>query len=531
MIKKISIFRKEEKGNISILVLIIGLAVILLTTAMIGYIFRDIGFTEQDKDKLRALNFAESGISNMYLNIDRYYNEDIPIPSSPITGEIEDNGEIQGSFIVDYEYHESGGLSYYVITSKGIDKTGAERTVRVKINVIQQGPTLDIYDYVYTAQTATFSGNYKPVDGPFYTEGDLNLTAGSAILQEYGAGPIVIKGNLYMSGDTTSINPETLSVGGDVVMEGSAKIKGGQVNIAGNLTMSGGTYIDESLESPMIVMGNINMSGSARIGESGRDLTLSCNGTITPWPSNPWAPIYATRDDSLTYTFVDPNYNVATLINEYYSDVQGSALIIPGNLKLEGTETGTFVPYSQSLEGNSLSFTKDASGKYILEVHGNVIINGNLQIGGNSWWPKSVNTTYYKGKGIIYTTGNIKTLTKLIPSNINDFPEYTLLVLISNGKIEFDIFDYWVQPPSCTSPNVYVVAIAAGDLNIYTGIGGAVVIRGTTIAGGIFNANNSFAKVCYEEGISKYLPSELPSSSSGSGGITITKSEWQEVID
>ena len=45
MIKKISIFRKEEKGNISILVLIIGLAVILLTTAMIGYIFRDIGFT------------------------------------------------------------------------------------------------------------------------------------------------------------------------------------------------------------------------------------------------------------------------------------------------------------------------------------------------------------------------------------------------------------------------------------------------------------------------------------------------------
>ena len=523
MIKKISMFRKEEKGNISILVLIIGLAVILLTTAMVGYIFRDIGFTELDKDKLRALNFAESGISNMYLNIDRYYNEGIPIPSSPITGIIEDNGEIQGSFEIDYEYHDNGGLSYYIITSKGIDKSGAERTVRVKINVMQQGPALDIYDYVYTAQTATFSGNYKPVDGPFYTDGNLNLTAGSAILQEYGSGPVIVKGNLYMSGDTTSINPESLSVGGNVEMEGSAKIKGGQVNIAGNLSMSGGTFIDDGLVSPMIVMGNINMSGSARIGESGRELTLSCHGTVTSYP---WTPIYAIRDDSLTYTFVDPGYNVSALISEYYSDVQGSALIIPGNLKLEGTETGTFVPYSQSSGENSLSFTKDASGKYILEVHGNVVINGNLQIGGNSWWPKSVNTTYYKGKGIIYTTGDIKTFTKLIPLNINDFPEDVLLVFVSNGKIEFDIFDYWVQPPSCTGPNIYVVAIAKGNIKMLVG-----VVRGTLIAGGILDINNSFSKVCYEEGISEYLPSELPSSSSGGGGVVITKGEWQEVID
>ncbi|MDD5622067.1 MAG: hypothetical protein PHQ09_02750 [Actinomycetota bacterium] len=524
MMKKISIINKEEKGNISILVLIIGLAVILLTTAMVGYIFRDVGFTEQDKDKLRALNFAESGISNMYLNIDRYYNEGIPIPSSPITGEIEDNGEIQGSFEINYEYHDNGGLSYYIITSKGIDKSGSERTVRVRINVIEAGPELDIYDYVYTSQTVTFGGNYEPVDGPFYTEGDLNVTAGSFISQQYNPGPVVVKGNLNMSGDATIINPDTLSVGGNVVMEGSAKIKGSQVNIAGNLTMSGGTYIDDSLISPMIVMGNINMSGSARIGESGRELILSCPGTVTSYP---WTPIYATRDDSLTYTFVDPVYNVADLINEYYSDVQGSALNIDGNLKLEGTETGPFIPYSRSSGGNSLSFTKDASGKYILEVHGNVIINGNLQIGGNSWWPKSVNTTYYKGKGIIYTTGDIKTFTKLIPLNVNDFPEDTLLVLISNGKIEFDIFDYWVQPPSCSSPNIYVVAIAKGNIKMLVG-----VVRGTLIAGGILDINNAFSKVCFEDDISEYLPSELPGSSSGGGGgVTITKGEWQEVID
>ena len=522
--KKILNFQKEKNGNISILVLVMSLAIILLTTAMIGYIFHDIGFTELDKGKLRALHFAESGISNMHLNIDKFYNEDVDLPSTGYTKDIEDNGEVQGSFLVDYVYNDDNSeFPYYIVTSTGIDKSGVERTVRVKINVILQPATAEIYDYTYTGQTGTFSGNYKPSDGPFYTEGDLYLTAGLAILQEYNSGPIVIKGNLYMSGDATLINLESLSVGGNVVMENSAKIKGGQINIAGNLTMSGGTYIDNSLVSPMIVMGNINMSGSARIGESGRELILSCHGTVTKTGSTP---IYATRDDSLTYTFVDSGYDVAALIDEYWSEVQSSALIITGNLKLEGTETGTFVPYSQFSGENSLSFTKDASGKYILEVHGNVIINGNLQIGGESWSPKSVNITYYTGKGIIYTTGDIKTFTKLIPLNINDFPENALLVFVSNGKIEFDIFDYWVQPPSCSDPNIYVVAIAKGNIKIIKG-----AVRGTLIAGGILDIDNSFSKVCYEEGISEYLPSELPRSSSGGGDIPITSGEWQEIID
>jgi len=526
IIKKIKNFIKDKRGSTFILVLIMGFVVILLTVAMVGYVFRDIGFTEFDEENSRAFNFAEAGLSDMYLNIDKYYNEETPLPSSPYTEDVEDGSEVQGSFIVDYEYHSESGFSWYIITSKGVDKSGTERTVRAKVSVSNPGPALGIYDYVYTGQTATLSGNFKPIDGPFYTEGDLNITAGSAILQEYGTGPVVVKGNLYMSGDTTNINPESLSVGGNVVMEGSAKIKGGQINIAGDLTMSGGTYIDDSLVSPMIVMGNINMSGSARIGESGEDLILSCNGTITPWPSDPWAPIYATRDDSLTYTFVDPGYDVAGLVDEYYSDVQGSALIIDDNLKLEGTETGDFVPYSQSSGGNSLSFTKDLSGKYILEVHGNVIINGNLQIGGNSWWPKSVNVTYYKGKGIIYTTGDIKTFTKIIPLNINDYPENVLLVFLSNGKIEFDIFDYWVQPPSCTDPNIYVVAIAKGDIKMLVG-----VVKGTLITGGVLDINNSFSKVCFEDGISEHLPSELPDNSSESGDVTITKGEWQEVIN
>jgi hypothetical protein len=330
-----------------------------------------------------------------------------------------------------------------------------------------------------------------------------------------------------MSGDTTSISPEYLSVGGNVIMEGSAKIIGGQVNIAGNLTMHGGTFIDDGLVSPMIVTGNINMDGSARIGESGRDLILSCHGTITPWPSYPWAPIYATRNDSLTYTFVDPNYNVAALINEYLSDVEDSALVINGNLTLDDRN----VPYNyQDSKGNSLKFVKE-NGKYILEIHGNVIINGNLQIGVEVWWipspinGPSTNEIYYRGKGIIYTAGDIKTLTKLIPLNTNDFPENAFLVFISNGKAEFDIWrDYWVQPPSCSSPTMYMVVLAKGNIKVTKG-----VVRGTLIAGGILDIDTSFSKVCYEDDITKYLPPDLPASSSGNANTVFTQDIWQEL--
>ena len=78
--KKLFKIKKENKGNITILVMIMGFAVILLTTAMVGYIFHDVKFTEQDKDRLRALNIAEAGISNMFANIEKHYNDGTSLP-------------------------------------------------------------------------------------------------------------------------------------------------------------------------------------------------------------------------------------------------------------------------------------------------------------------------------------------------------------------------------------------------------------------------------------------------------------------
>jgi len=537
MIKLLLNLKKEKRGNISILILIMGFAVVLLTAAMVGYMFHDIKYVEMDKEKLRALNIAEAGISNMFLNIEKHYGEDTVLPPSPYNGEILDGGVSEGTFTVEYETQSDGNLTVYNVTSTGLDKNGVERTVRVKINVLNPGPAIDIYDYVYTASTVTASGDFKTVDGPFYTDGDLNLTAGSGISQDQSQGPVIVKGDLYISGDAASLKQESLSVGGSVVMEGSGKILGGQVNIAGNLTMSGGTYIDEGLVSPMIVMGDIDMSsGSPRIGESGVDLVLSCNGTVNPWPPNSWAPIYATRDDSLTYTFVDPEYNVGSIINEYYSKVQDSALRISGSLTLSDEN----VPYNyEDTEGNSLSFKKEGDD-YVLEVSGNVIIDGNLQIGVEDWWIASLggpstNEIYYRGKGIIYTTGNIKTVTTLWPDPLEDFPEAALLVLVSNGTIESYVWrDYdYIKADNINDqpPLMYMVGIAKGNIKIAGGSGNAAIVKGTLITGGLLDADYYNAKIYYQEGIKDSLPSDLPHDPSAGGEIVITRSEWKEAID
>ena len=50
---------------------------------MIRFIYRDVGFTELDENELRALNLAEAGISDMYENLDKYYNASEELPASP----------------------------------------------------------------------------------------------------------------------------------------------------------------------------------------------------------------------------------------------------------------------------------------------------------------------------------------------------------------------------------------------------------------------------------------------------------------
>lgn len=523
---------KKNRGSVTIFVVILAIIALFLISTMVRYVYRDVNFTELDENKSRALNIAEAGISNMYMNLDKYYNDEISsLPSSPYTLDITSQGEPQGTVTVTYEVNSGEDIaSIYTVTANGIDRSGVERTVEVQINVYQESAiAMDIFDFIYINNSATYDNNSQAIEGPFYTEGDLVL-ANSGMLQSTCQGPIIVEGDLTMTGDATNLNSTSLSVGGSVLIEGSSRINGGLVSIGGNLTMTGNTRIDDGLDSPMIVMGDISFEGSPEIGEVGRDLVLSYHGDI----SIPWGSIsnfiHADLDDSGTNTFVyeDPEYNVADIIDEVLSEMQGSSLVIDEDVfiyAIEGRQDRVLFDYNNAHGRLKLS---QEDGKYVLDIDGNIIINGTFTIGDDVWWDQTgphTNTIYYRGKGLVYTSEDIDSLTYLKPLNTGGFPEDDFMVFVSNNDITLDVFRFdWVSP-DCSSPNLYVTAIANNLIDIKKG-----VLTGTTIAGGNLLVNKDFSKVCYLENLKDYLPPELPDTSSGGGSSAVTfTQEWEEV--
>jgi hypothetical protein len=523
---------KYTKGNITILVLIIVLVALFTVSTMVKYVYRDVGFAELDENELKALNLAEAGISDMYKNLDRYYNQGEEIPSSPYTLDIVTQGEEQGIVTVNYEVNSSGGsVSGYTVTSDGIDKSGVKRTVKVTINVFEQSSiAMDIFDFIYINNSATYDNNSEAIEGPFYTEGNLTL-ANAGMLQSTCEGPIVVEGDLTMTGDATNLNSSSLSVAGNVLIEGSSRINGGLVSIGGNLTMTGDTRIDDELESPMIVMGDIDMEGSPEIGEPGRELVLSHHGSIEiPWGDDIPLFIHADLDDSGANPFVfeDPQYNVAGIIDYTLSEIQGSSLIIDEDVfiyAIEGREDRVLFDY-QNAHGRLKLSQED--GVYVLDIDGNIIINGDFIIGEEEWWDQTgphTNTIYYRGRGLIYTTGSIDSLTWLKPLDTGGFPEDDFMLFVSNNDITLDVFRFDWSSPDCSSPSLYVTVIANGLIDIKKG-----TLTGTAIAGGNLLVNKDFSKACYLENLKEYLPPELPDSSSGgSSNVTFTQ-QWEEVV-
>jgi hypothetical protein len=508
------------------------LVALFLVSTMVRYVYRDVGFTELDENQLRALNLAEAGISDMYLQLDRYYNEGPPeLPDSPYILEISSQGETQGDVVVSYTIESSGeNTSSYIVTSSGTDRSGASRQVRVRINVTTQNSiALDIFDYIYINNSATYDNNSQAIEGPFYTEGDL-LLANSGILQSGAEGPIVVEGDLTRTGDATNLNSTALSVAGNVLIEGSSRINGGLVSIGGNLTMTGDTRIDDGLETPMIVMGDIDMEGSPEIGEVGRELLLSHHGSIDlPWGTDYSLFIHADLDDSGTNPFVfeDPQYNVSDIISHVESEIQGNALLIEEDVfiyAIENRQDRVLFDYNNA---NGILKLSQEDGKYVLDIDGNIIIDGNLIIGDDVWWDQTgphTNTIYYRGRGLIYTTGSVDSLTWLKPLDPAGFPVVNFMVIVSENNIVLDVFRFdWVLR-QCSEASQFVTLIANNLIDVKKG-----TVKGTTIAGGNLLVNKDYAKICYLEDLKTYLPSELPvgSSGGGTGSITFTQ-EWQE---
>jgi len=316
--KILNIRFKGISGNITILVLIMALAVIVLTSSMVTFLYRDVGFTELDENKLKALNIAEAGISNMFLNIEKYNNGEISkLPDSPYTENIYMDSEIAGFFTIDHESYSVGGnyeIFGYSVSSKGTDSSGESRTV--KINLL----TLNIYDFIYSEQALSGAENIAgntTIVGPFLVNGDLDVTVGTAQFLE---GPLFVKENIIIGGSASIGDidfPISLFLGGSMFNLNSSKID--------PLSPAGNEYI------------YVN------------DLHNSAFNISIP------------EIDSTYIAFLE-NLGASVIIGDLY--IQDEEITVDGTM---------------SVNHDSLDFLKFKNGK--LEIGGNIVVKGNIYIG------------------------------------------------------------------------------------------------------------------------------------------------------
>jgi hypothetical protein len=109
-----------------------------------------------------------------------------------------------------------------------------------------------------------------------------------------------------------------------------------------------------------------------------------------------------------------------------------------------------------------------------------------------------------------------------------------LLVFVSNTDIESYVWreydDVKQSNISTYPPFIYMVAVAKNNIKIAEGGGKGAIVMGTVIAGGELDAVRYNARVWYKEGIKESLPPDMPGPSGG-GEVTITRGEWQELIN
>ncbi len=310
---------KNSCGNITILVLIMALVVLVLTSSMVAYLYRDVGFTELDKNKLRALNLAEAGIANMFLNIEKYNNNEISnLPTSPYTENVYTDSGIAGDYTVSHESYYVGSsfkIHGYSVTSKGTDNSGESRTV--KVNLL----SLNIYDFIYSQQAVSSAENIAgntSIVGPFLVNGSLDLTVGSAQFLE---GPLFVKEDIIIGGNASigeADAPIVLFMGGSMF------------NVSGDL-------IDP-----------LNPSGNEYIYVSDiYDIDFD---------------IYKPAIDSTYISFLEN---------------QGAA-VVEGDLHLSDN-TITVNGVVQSTIGDAQNYIRHNNG--ILEIGGNIVVYGNIQLG------------------------------------------------------------------------------------------------------------------------------------------------------
>jgi len=323
---------KKNNGNITIMVMIIGMVIVFTIAAMTQFVFEDVIFTELHESKVKALNIAEAGISNMLSKIEKFHNDEISeLPSSPYNGDVSNkSGDVVGSFTVEYDdvYNAQGKLTNYIITSEGTDSASGQSR-KVKINLAVSFTTeVDMFSYIYSRDSLEFLDlvNVSFINGPLFVGGDF-----------------VIR-DLVSLGDV--VTGDKLLVGGNIDMAGYSRLRSKMINVGGDIEMNSAIF-SPRIESnstdtlEMIVMNDIRMEDSSRIGSSTNPVNLSSHGEIITSGSSQVYYNSPIGDDLFDPPKLDVKVYVDSFINQLNAEVPKDFLEIDENI--DGTEDGVFV--------------------------------------------------------------------------------------------------------------------------------------------------------------------------------------------
>ncbi|MCG9479647.1 MAG: hypothetical protein K9H14_05495 [Actinomycetia bacterium] len=422
----------KEKGNVTILVLVMAIVILLGTASMIGFVFRDINFTKIDEENLKALSFAEAGIADFQYRLKMQMDNNQELPATGYSQQLVENEVVEGSYSVSYQPINDGDeVIGYDVTSIGIDSSQRQRTIRASLYFRGTLP-FDIYDYIYSDASMNYgdiTASNTRIVGPFFTNGNLNLSGGVSFLD----GPLYVNGDIILGGNSSigeASNPIDLYLGGVFEDRNGQEID--PLNTGGLANVHISNFSDVLVELPMLVI-----------------------------------------DDAYIQGLTDKK------------EIDGDLSITDNNISVNNVSVDNL--------GNYLFFDENE----ILNINGNIVVNGNVNIGIKE---KAPNSIYYKGNGKIIVTGDSSIIVYYQLVTANAFPQESLMMLLSMSDIFLDF------GKSEGSPDAEVVAISNNNLNIEEN----VILIGSFIAGHIDIDNNS--QIYYVEGIREYLPQDIPQS-------------------
>jgi len=450
-IKSIFKYLKNKQGNVFLLVLIISFVAIFLITAMVQFLFRDIGFIELDEGELKALNIAEAGLSNWYLKFDKFsagLDPDFNFYDSFTENVYDEDSNIIGTFQVDYSPDINNEWQYtpfgYSIESAGTDtESGIERTVRVRLI------SFNIYDFIFSEEAmgaGQIAGNTN-ITGPLFVAGDFGMVVGDSLFQE---GPLFVLGNIYVAGSSQIGAPDWPIL----------------LFMGGTMYEHNGPEVD-----PMDPPGNVYVY-IAEFHNVMVDISLP----------------------EIDEDYLDMVRGLDTL------EIVGDLFIGDNELKITGTDAGKdLTGYLEFVDG-------------VLNIDGNIIVNGDIDIG------KKKYTILYNGHATLIATGNINVYSRIIPNQWYNYPEGSLLTLISQQNVNLELTN--AQGGSSENdPNIAGMIICNEQIELSTG----TVVNGSCVSGTLKLGLNS--KIFYRYGIGEFLGPAVPQFND----ILLVYS-WQELV-